>query len=94
MFEILFWFELSKKDHSREGSEVASALILKSICPSTSQKCSFIPRGAFLFRKNALLFSKNALWYAQNYMAYDFYVFYSHFRPHDNLENAVSEHLE
>ena len=46
IYEILFWLETSKNNHSREES----ALVLKSMYPSTSQKCPFIPRFA-LFQK-------------------------------------------
>ena len=49
IFEILFWPETSKNDHSRGGSKVARALVLKSMSPFTSQKCLFIPRIALLF---------------------------------------------
>ena len=40
--------------------EVASALVLKSICPFTSHKCFFIPRIALLFSRITLLFSRKA----------------------------------
>ena len=46
IYEILFWLETSKNNHYGEES----ALVLKSMCPSTSQKCPFIPRVA-LFQK-------------------------------------------
>ena len=47
------------KDHSRRmrgGGEVASAFVFKSMCPFTSQKCSFIPRITLSFSRIALLF--------------------------------------
>ena len=48
IFEILFWLETTKNDHLRGGDEVASALVLRSVClllpkmPFYSQNCLFI----------------------------------------------------
>ena len=103
-FENLFWLETSKKDHSRGGSEVAIALVLKSMCPSTSQRCSFIPRSAFFSPKIPYCFPELFFRLPKVTSILDnlkiskwsmiFYLFYSNFSPHDSLEDAVSEHLE
>ena len=45
------------------GRWVASALVLKSMSPFTSQKCPFIPRIALLFSRITLLFCRNALFF-------------------------------
>ena len=44
-----------------EEDEVASALILKSVCTFTSQKCLFIPRIVLFVSRIALLFSRIVL---------------------------------
>ena len=38
------------------GCEGTSALVVKSMCPFTSQKCPFIPRIVILFSRKAFLF--------------------------------------
>ena len=65
---LKFYFGLKhpKMTTLEGGSEVGSALVLKSICPSTSQKSLFIPRIALLFSRNALLFSGIALLFSRS----------------------------
>ena len=56
--KFFFRLQISKK---KGGSEVASALVLKSVYPSPSQKYHFIPRIALLFSRSAILFPRIAL---------------------------------
>ena len=69
IFNILLWLEISKIDHSivvgwdggwGGGGEIVSPLVLKSMCPFTSQKCPFIPRITLLFSRITFLFSNIA----------------------------------
>ena len=57
---LKFYFGMKhrKNDHSREWSEVTSALVLKSMCPFTSQKCSLFPKLPFYFPKSPFCFPK------------------------------------
>ena len=72
--EILYWFETSKNDHSREGTgEAAGALIHESMClfyfPKMlfySQNCPFISRHAHLFSGIDLLFSRSVFLFLKN----------------------------
>ena len=67
-FEILFWLETTKNDHSRGfrvRGEAASALIVQAMCPCTSQKCHFIPRIALLFSRITLSFPEVLLYFLE-----------------------------
>ena len=56
-FEILFWFETSRKSLFRRGGEVASASVSKSMCLFTSQKMPFyFQKYPFIFQ-NCLFIS-------------------------------------
>ena len=46
IFEILFWLETSKNDHSRRGG---STLVLRSMCPSTSKNALLFLELPFYF---------------------------------------------
>ena len=58
-----FGLKQSKMTTEGGGRWVASALVLKSMCSSTSQKCPFIFRIALLFSRITLSFSRNTLFF-------------------------------
>ena len=51
---------------SEQGCEVACVLVLKSMCPFTSQKCLSVLRIALLFSRSALLFPGIALLFSRS----------------------------
>ena len=49
IFEILFWLETTKNDHLRGGGEVASALVLRSVCLLLPKNALLFPELPFFF---------------------------------------------
>ena len=49
IFEILFWLETTKNDHLRRGGEVASALVLRSVCLLLPKNALLFPELPFFF---------------------------------------------
>ena len=56
---------------------VASALVLKSMCPFTSQKCPSVPRVVLLFSRSALLFPGIALLFSKSTLLFSRSAFFS-----------------
>ena len=65
---LKFYLDLKypKMATSEQGCEVACVLVLKSMCPFTSQKCLSVPRIALLFSRSDLLFPGIALLFSRS----------------------------
>ena len=106
---ILVW-NIQKWPLQGEGGEVASALVLKSICTFTFQKRPFMTRISLLFSRINFLFPEIIILFSRSEKDFNswslldnlkistwnmiFYIFCSILILHDSSENAVFEHSE